>query len=242
MDNNHINIIYEDDNLIILNKPSGILTIPDRFNTSLPNLSTLLKKTYGKVFTVHRLDRDTSGAIIFAKDAETHRSLSIAFENNEVIRKYEVVCEGIFPEEYMEIDIPLRQSRKNALITVPSAKGKPSLTKVKVIEKFRNSTLLECELITGRHHQIRVHLQSIGYPLLIDDLYGNKSEFFVSSIKRKYNLKKGTKEYPIMTRLSMHSKELSFVHPVKNEQINVFAEYPKDFSALLQVLRKYSKK
>jgi 23S rRNA pseudouridine955/2504/2580 synthase/23S rRNA pseudouridine1911/1915/1917 synthase len=236
-----LEIIYEDDYLIILNKVSGILTIPDRFNTELPNLYSILKKIYGKIFIVHRLDKDTSGCVIFAKDAETHRILSMAFESNDIIRKYEVIVEGIVPQDNMEIDIPLRPSRKKVGVTVPSAKGKPSLTKIKVIEKYRNSTLLECELKTGRHHQIRVHLQTIGYPLLVDDLYGNNSEFFVSKIKRKFNLKKGSKEFPLISRLTMHAREVKFSHPITGEIIHVFANYPKDFSALIKILKKYSK-
>jgi 23S rRNA pseudouridine955/2504/2580 synthase/23S rRNA pseudouridine1911/1915/1917 synthase len=237
-----LNIVFEDDSIIVINKPSGILSIPDRYNTALPSLYSQLKKEYGTIFIVHRLDRDTSGLIIFAKDAESHRTLNIGFENNEIIRKYDVVVEGIVHQDYMEIDIPLRPSRKKVGLTVPSAKGKPSLTKVTVIEKYRNSTFLECELITGRHHQIRVHLQTIGYPLLIDDLYGNKMEFFVSSIKRKFNLKKGTEETPLISRLTMHAKYLQFHHPKTSQLIELQADYPKDFSSLIRVLKKYSSK
>lgn len=239
---NQINIIFEDEFLLVLNKPSGILTIPDRFNHSLISLYSELKREFGKIFIVHRLDKDTSGAVMFAKDANTHRELNLLFENNNITRKYEVVVEGIVHQAQMEIDIPLRPSRKKVGMTVPSAKGKPSLTKVNIIEKYRNATLLECELFTGRHHQIRVHLQTVGYPLLVDDLYGNHTEFFVSSIKRKFNLKKGSKEYPLISRLTMHSRELSFVHPMTSEEMKFIADYPKDFSALIKVLQKYSRK
>ncbi|MGB9702679.1 MAG: RluA family pseudouridine synthase [Candidatus Kapaibacteriota bacterium] len=235
-------ILFEDKDLLIINKPSGILTIPDRYNKSIPSLSSILKKEYEKIFVVHRLDKDTSGAIIFAKNAETHRQLNIDFENNEVIRKYHVVIEGLLPEDFIEIDIPLRQSRKKLGMTIPSAKGKPSLTKVAILEKFRNCTLVECELVTGRHHQIRVHLQTIGHPLLIDNLYGNKEQFYLSSIKKKYNIKKGTEEKPIMSRLTMHSYFVKLKHPKTNEIIEVTADYQKDFAALIQILRKYSSK
>lgn len=235
-------ILFEDDYLLIINKPSGILTIPDRYNKSLQSLSLAFKKKYEKIFVVHRLDKDTSGAIIFAKDAETHRQLNIDFENNDVIRKYHVLIEGLLPEDFLEIDIPLRQSRKKLGMSLPSAKGKPSLTKVTVLEKFRNATLVECELITGRHHQIRVHLQTIGHPLLVDSLYGNREFFFLSSIKKKFNLKKGTEEKPVMSRLTMHSNYIRLNHPKTKEIIEVTAEYQKDFSALLQLLRKYSSK
>ncbi len=239
--NNKIDILFEDNYLLILNKQSGILTLPDRFNYSIPSLSSMLKKIYGKIFVVHRLDKDTSGAIIFAKDPETHRQLNIDFENNKVIRKYHVVVEGIIPKDKLDIDIPLRQSRKKVGMTLPSAKGKASLTKVQVIERYRNATFIECELITGRHHQIRVHLQTIGYPLLVDDLYGHSKSFNLSSIKRSYNLKKGTKESPIISRLTMHSFYLEFIHPITQQVIKISADYPKDFAALIQLLQKYSK-
>lgn len=233
-------ILFEDDSLLVIDKDAGILTIPDRYNHNLQSLSQILKEKYGEIFIVHRLDRDTSGVIIFAKDADTHRELSIAFENNEVKRIYHVITQGIIPQDYIEIDIPLVQSRQKSHIMIPSAKGKNSLTKLQVLKRFKNSTLAECELITGRHHQIRAHLQAIGYPLLVDELYGNNESFLVSSIKRKYNLKKDTEEQPIISRLTMHAYSIEFIHPSTKELLHLTAEYPRDFSALIQVLEKYS--
>jgi RluA family pseudouridine synthase len=232
--------LYEDENLIVINKNYGILTIPDRYNRNLPSLYSKLKKIYEQVFIVHRLDRDTSGVMLFAKDAETHRELSIGFENSEIIRKYHVVVDGIINQENLEIDIPLKASNKRLGMTVPSAKGKESLTLVKVLDRYRNQTLLECELKTGRHHQIRVHLQTIGFPLLVDDLYGTHNEFLLSSIKKRVNLKKGTDEKPVIERLSMHSHHIEFTHPIKKDIMSFTAEYPRDFSALVQILKKYS--
>ena len=234
-------ILYEDSHLLVINKHSGVLTIPDRFNRNAPNVYNLLKKKYAKIYVVHRLDKDTSGVMVFAKDTETHRKLNIDFENNQVRRIYHTIVEGIVAKDEFEIDIPLRDSKRKLGITVPSAKGKPSLTLVKVLERFRNQSLLECELKTGRHHQIRVHLQTIGHPLIVDELYGRNSAFLLSSIKHRINLKKGTEELPIISRLSLHSYTLEFSHPITNEYLSFTAEYQKDFAALLQVLRKYAR-
>lgn len=233
-------IIYEDDHLLIINKKSGVLSIPDRFNRFAPNIYRFLIKEYGQIFIVHRLDRDTSGVMIFAKDAETHRQLNIDFEKNDIRRIYHTIVEGVVFKDEFEIDIPLRASRRHLGTTVPSAKGKPSLTLVKVLERFRNQSLLECELKTGRHHQIRVHLQTIGHPLLVDNLYGKNTEFLLSYIKPRVKLKKGTEELPIISRLTMHSHYIEFTHPVAKQRLSFNAEYQKDFAALLQILRKYS--
>ncbi|HOV91908.1 MAG TPA: RluA family pseudouridine synthase [Candidatus Kapabacteria bacterium] len=238
--NKYFKIIYEDNSIIVIDKETGILTIPDRYNHNLPSLSQILSEIYGNIFVVHRLDKDTSGIMLFAKDADAHKELNIAFENNEIKRIYHVITQGIIPQDYIEIDIPLVQSRQRSHITIPSAKGKSSLTKLKVLKRFKNATLAECELVTGRHHQIRAHLQAIGYPLLIDELYGNNSSFFVSSIKRRYNLKKETEEQPLISRLTMHSYSIEFIHPENKEQLQFVAKYPKDFAALLQILEKYS--
>jgi len=234
-------ILFEDNHLIVIDKHSGVLSIPDRFNRSAPNVYSVLKKKYDQIFVVHRLDKDTSGVMIFAKDADSHRKLNMDFESNQVRRIYHTVVEGIVMKDEFEIDIPLRDSKRKLGITVPSVKGKPSLTLVKVLERFRNQSLLECELKTGRHHQIRVHLQTIGHPLLVDELYGKNSEFMLSFVKPRVNLKKGTEELPIISRLTLHSHTLEFTHPTTNQRMSFTANYQKDFSALLQILRKYSK-
>ena len=142
---------------------------------------------------------------------------------------------------FRSIDIPLMADPRKKGKTIPSANGKESLTKLKVIERYRIATLVECRLITGRHHQIRVHCAAIGHPLLIDEMYGSATEFKLSSIKRKFNLKKEEIEKPLMTRVTMHSLSLTFVHPTSRQQVSFKSEYPKDFRALTQCLRKYAK-
>ncbi len=237
---NNVDIIFEDNDLIVINKPAGILSIPDRYDKSSPNAFNILKKHYSKIFTVHRLDKFTSGVMVFAKNQVSHKHLNTQFENNKVNKIYHIVVQGIIRENDLEIDIPIDSHPFKKGVSMPSARGKESLTKLKVLERFQKSTLCEVQLITGRHHQIRVHCATIGHPLLIDEIYGNSQEFYLSSIKRRYNIKKDEIEKPIISRLTMHSYKLEFIHPTSNNKVSFKAEYPKDFATLIKVLSKYS--
>ncbi len=232
--------LYEDNDILVVNKPPGMLTIPDRFQKHLPNLYNFFQQEYGEIFTVHRLDRGTSGVMIFAKNAESHKKLNDDFENHRVKKIYHAVCSGMPAENEMDIDIPILPNPQKKGLSMPSARGKASLTKIRILEQYRVAALLECDLVTGRHHQIRVHLSAIGHPLFTDDLYGRQSEFMLSTIKRKYRPKKEKPEQPIISRPSMHSRSLTVFHPATGEEMSFEAEYPKDIKALLQVLGKYS--
>ncbi|MFC2130745.1 RluA family pseudouridine synthase [Bacteroidota bacterium] len=235
-----IEIIFEDSDIVVLSKTAGVFTIPDRYDRQALNLYNFLQNKYGKIFTVHRLDRDTSGVIVFAKNAESHKNLNQQFQDHLVKKIYHVVISGIIRQDVIDIDIPISDNPGKKGLSIPSARGKQSLTKLKVLERFRNATLCECSLITGRHHQIRMHCSAIGYPLLVDEQYGNSGTFYLSAIKRKYNLRKDTEEKPVIKRITMHSYELTFNHPVTNAKSTFISEYPRDFSALLQILRKYA--
>ena len=235
-----LNIIFEDEHIIAINKPAGLLTIPDRYNSALPSLIKILREINENTLIVHRLDRETSGIILFAKTAEAHRHLSIQFEKQKVEKLYHAVVGGIVPKDELEIDIPLIQNPGKGGGVLPSIRGKESLSIVKVIERFRSATLLEVNLITGRQHQLRAHVASIGHPLLVDDLYGEGTQFLLSSIKKKFNLRKNEIELPIISRITMHSYSIGFEHPATGEMVRLSAEYPKDFRVLLSVLKKYS--
>lgn len=236
--NTNIEIIYEDERIIAINKPAGYLTLPDRYDFSAPSLVRYLESIYEQIFVVHRIDKETSGLIIFAKDAESHKFLNEQFMEHSLQKIYHAVVRGSFNKDELEVDIPIMANPSGKAMMIPSARGKSALTIFRPIEKFRLATLLECDLITGRQHQIRVHCSTIGYPLLVDSLYSGVNDFYLSSIKRKFNLQKDESENPIIERLTLHSYSLKFEHP-DGQELKLNAEYPKDFSILLKTLRKW---
>ncbi len=237
---NKIEIVFEDDYIVAVNKPAGLLSIPDRFDRSAPCIQKYLERKYGEIFTLHRLDKGTSGVLLFAKDAESHKHLNTQFEQHTLSKVYHAVVKGVFPQDQMLIDIPILANPSKKGLSMPSARGKESVTLVNVLERYRNATLLECDLRTGRSHQLRVHVSAVGHPLLVDKDYGDATEFYLSFIKRKFNLKKGSEEQPIITRQTMHALSVEFTHPKTEERIKLNAEYPKDFDVLVKLLAKYS--
>ena len=230
-------IIYEDENLIALNKPSGLLSIPDREGKDI-SLKKLLIEKYGNIFTVHRLDKDTSGLILFAKNDATHKHLSQQFEARQTEKIYFGLVLGSLAEKKGSIDAPIAEHPvKKGLMTV-NRKGKESLTNYEVLEDFRIFSWLQFQIHTGRTHQIRVHAKHIGHPVVCDDLYGDGKPILLSSLKHKFKLSKNElEERPILNRLGLHALSLQF-ETTSNEIIKLEAPLPKDLKALLQQLRK----
>ena len=234
-------IIYEDEDLVVVNKPPFLLTIPDRFSSDKPNLYHQLGERYGKIYTVHRLDRETSGILVFAKTEEAHRDFSRQFQERTVEKIYFALVEGVMHQEEGVIDKALTEHPTEPGKMIVAQRGKRSITHFKVREHFKNYTLAEADIKTGRMHQIRVHFQSIGYPLAIDSLYGRKTEFKLSDVKMvKYRMGKfQEEERPLMTRTSLHAGRLTFTHPRTGERLTFEAELPKDFGAVVKQLRKW---
>ncbi len=235
-------IIFEDDDILVLNKPPFFLTVPDRYAPEKPNLTGWLKKKYGHIFIVHRLDKETSGVIVFAKNEEAHRNLSMQFEARTTSKTYQTLLEGVVHQSEGTIDKPiaLHHNGKRMVIT---RDGKPSRTDWRVKEKFSKFTLAEADIKTGRLHQIRIHFESIGYPLAVDRVYGNREAIYASEIKgKRYNKnREGREERPLISRVILHAWRLEFDHPTTNERVSFEAELPKDFSAVLKQLRKWGK-
>jgi 23S rRNA pseudouridine1911/1915/1917 synthase len=236
-----MNIIYQDDDIILVHKPSDILTIPDRFDASKPNLYSQLNALFGKVFVVHRLDRETSGIIIFAKNENAHKNLSIQFENHLTTKIYVALLDGVMLDNEGIIDKAIMPHPTVKGKMTIAKKGKSSVTEFRVIERFKHFTLVEADIKTGRTHQIRVHFQSQGFPLAIDALYGRRSQIFANEIKNKFKFSKFGEERPLMARTTLHALRLTFAHPLSNETMTFEAEMPKDFNALINQLRKWSK-
>ncbi len=237
-------ILHEDDDIIIVNKPPFFLTIPDRYAPEKENLYAWLNAKYGKVYIVHRLDKETSGVLVFAKNEEAHRNLSRQFEARTVSKTYLTLVDGVVHIDEGTVDKPIRL-HQNGFRMVVAKDGKRSVTTYKVIERFKNFTLLEAGIQTGRLHQIRIHLESIGYPLAIDSVYGRREGFLLSEIKgRKYRRGKGEHsedERPLMSRVILHSHRLVIDHPTSKERLTFEAELPKDFAAVMKQLRKWGR-
>jgi 23S rRNA pseudouridine1911/1915/1917 synthase len=231
-------IVFQNDDFIAINKPAGLLTIPDREGKE-QSLKGILKQKFGAIFTVHRLDKETSGLVVFAKNETAHKQLSTAFEGREVQKYYLGLVMGKPAETAGSIDAGIIEHPvKKGLMTV-NKKGKTSLTDYETLESFRFYSWLQFQIHTGRTHQIRVHMKHLGNPVVCDILYGDGKPVFISSIKKKYNLSKSEEEErPILARLALHSWKLAF--KLNGKHYNLEAELPKDLRALLQQLRKSS--
>jgi len=231
-------IVFENDHWLALNKPHGLLSIPDREGKDI-SLKQLLQEKYGQIFTVHRLDRNTSGIIVFAKDEDTHKFLSKAFEERLVEKFYVGLVNGTLPEKKGTIDQPIAENMAKRGMMIIHKRGKISVTDYEVVDEFGKYSFVRFQIHTGRTHQIRVHMEYLGHPIVCDDLYGDPAPILISSIKRKFKLSKNElEERPIMNRLALHAAELHFTD-VSGNKYNLAAEMPKDMRALLQQLRKW---
>jgi 23S rRNA pseudouridine1911/1915/1917 synthase len=234
----HPSVIYHDDDILIAGKTSGLTVIPERFNATKPCLQSILEEKYGKLWVVHRIDRETTGLICFARNEEAHRNTSKQFETRGVRKFYKVIVSGRLEGAEGEIDSPIME-RPNKLGTMMvHPKGKEAFTLFSVEEQFRSCALLDIEIKTGRTHQIRVHMASAGHPLLVDSVYGKNTSFLLSSIKKKYK-QSDPEEKPIIARLTLHAYKLELTHPASNERMTFISPLPHDMETLLKLLRKY---
>lgn len=232
-------ILFEDDDIVVLDKPSGMLSIPDRFDEAAPTLSTWLKARYGDIFVVHRLDRETSGVILFAKHADAHRALNAQFETHTARKRYEAVVDGIVEPPSGTIDLPIGpHPRQRGMMCVDMRNGKPSVTHYTAIARYRTFSHLSLELETGRQHQIRVHCLAIGHPLAVDALYGKRAALLLSSFKKNYH--GSGEERPLIARLTLHAADLTFTHPRTQLPQTVSAPLPKDLTALLRQIARWN--
>lgn len=232
-------IILENDHFIVINKPPGLLSIPDREGKEI-SLKEILQQKYDQIFTVHRLDRETSGIIVFAKDAETHKFLSQAFEERAVEKYYVGIVTGTLPDKQKTIDAPISENTVKRGVMIIHKRGKPAITDYQVLEEFGKFSFVQFQIHTGRTHQIRVHMQYLGHPLVCDEVYGDGLPIKISSFKRNYKLSKHEEEErPILARTGLHAQRLRFTD-MEGKEYDVEAEMPKDMRALLQQLRKNS--
>ncbi|MEO7768750.1 MAG: RNA pseudouridine synthase [Ferruginibacter sp.] len=229
--------IFENDYFIVINKPAGILSIPDRMQSE-PSLKDMLIERYGNIFTIHRLDRETSGIIIFAKDEATHKYFSKQFEERTVEKFYLGLVHGSMPETSGSMNGPIMEHPVFKGKMVINKNGKPSLTDYNVVEELGKYSLVKFQIHTGRTHQIRVHSQNLGHPIVCDPIYGDGKPVLLSAIKKKYKLSKhDMEERPMLNRVALHSCQLKFTD-AEGESFDLVAELPKDIRALIQQLKK----
>jgi RluA family pseudouridine synthase len=247
-----IPILYEDEDLLAVDKPSGLLTSPDRYDRERPNLMKLLHAgiAAGKPWAVthnrgylanaHRLDFETSGIILLAKSKPALVALANLFGSEKPHKRYVALVNGAPAEDQFEVDVRIGpHPGKPGLMRVDARYGKKSRTRFEVVEKFRNHTLLRCTPVTGRTHQIRIHLRSVRLPIVGDALY-HGAPLKLSRLKRRYTLKEGEEEKPLMGRVALHAEGLTLPHPVSGEMITIQSPWPKDFAVAVKYLRRYA--
>jgi len=245
-------LLYQDQRLVAAAKPAALTTIPGRGEPACAQI--ILAQQLGlpwkgdvdpRIRVVHRLDKDTTGALLFALDLAAQRHLSMQFQNNLVKKEYLALVVGRPAQLEGEIDAPIGVDRKRPDRMTVIKGGKPARTFWKVEETYRGLSLLRCFPKTGKTHQIRVHLQYIGCPLAVDELYapvaaGETAGLLLSRYKRGYRLGKFAEERPLISRLTLHAESISFSHPEKGD-MKVVCPLPKDFQATLNMLRKYAR-
>jgi 23S rRNA pseudouridine1911/1915/1917 synthase len=233
-----LEILFEDQDMIVINKPAGVLSIPDRFGKEL-SIKSLLQDKFGTIFTVHRLDQATSGLIIFAKNGEAHKELSLLFEGRTIEKKYLGIVLGR-PEPNGSIDGSIMEHPVKKGQMYIHVKGKTALTTYEVVTYYKHYALVSFQIHTGRTHQIRVHAKHMGHPIVADEVYGDGVKLLLSSIKKKnFKLSKLEEaEKPLLARhaLHAHSLKLNF----KGKAFAFEAPLPKDLAATIKQLDKWN--
>lgn len=227
-------IIFEDDNLIVVNKPPFIASLDEREGSEM-NILRLAKKYHADAQICHRLDKDTSGAMIIAKNPETYRFVSMQFEHRQVKKVYHAIVDGTHTFNDLLVDLPILNAGKGNVL-ISKSEGKRADTYFRSLVYFKHYTLIEARPVTGRMHQIRIHLATQRASISGDEMYGGKP-VYLSKIKRNYRLSKDEEEQPIMKRFALHSREVTF-QIAENDMRTFTAEYPKDFAVLLKLLEK----
>ena len=233
-----VSIIFENEDFIAINKAAGMLTIPDRHDETQLSLYKILLQHYGKIFIAHRLDRDTSGLVLFAKNETSHKYLSQLFEKRNIEKIYFGIIRGSLPDKTGSINEPIAEHPFHKGVMAINKKGKPSLTEYKVLEDYGIYSAIQFNIHSGRTHQIRVHMKFAGHPIACDSVYGDGKPILLSSFKKKYKLRnEDEEEKPLINRLALHSHQLNFKDAHKNMH-TLEAPVPKDIKALLQQLKK----
>jgi RluA family pseudouridine synthase len=230
--NNNYTVIYSDEDIVVLSKRSGLLIAADRYDLDQPRLDLEAEEEFGRLYAVHRIDKDTSGLIIYARNLESQKSLSMQFENRKVEKTYHAIVYGHPMWTDLSVDLPLLPDGDARHRTVVDKRnGKASLTDFHLFGHCGPFSWVEAKPKTGRTHQIRVHLASSGFSIVCDPLYGgNQKPIRLSEIKKKWH-GDDEEERPLVSRLALHAYAISFNHPKTDERLTFTAPYPKDMEA-----------
>jgi 23S rRNA pseudouridine1911/1915/1917 synthase len=247
-----IPVLYEDECLLALDKPSGLLPAPDHLHPDRPSLMKLLHagiergapwareggRTY--LMQAHRLDAEVSGVMLLAKSKAVLVALLNLFGTEKPGRRYVGLAKGTPVANQFKVEAKLApHPLRNWVMRVDPGHGKRSVTLFEVRERFARCTLLQCEPLTDRPHQIRVHLRHLGHPVVGDQLYGGRP-LLLSRLKQGYRLKPNQTERPLMARPALHAEALSLPHPITGSPITITAPWPKDLTVAVKYLRRYA--
>ncbi len=223
----HSLLLWQDAYLLAVNKPAGLRTIPDGYDPEQPCLSRMLAAAFGKIWVVHRLDKDTSGLVLFARTAEAHRQLNLQFEQRQVQKTYHALVYGAPSWQHVSVEQPLlvNGDRRHRTV-VDEQHGRPAQTDLERLQSFADCALLAARPRTGYTHQIRTHLAWLGFPILADPLYARKPIVAVSPLSTA----------PILQRLALHARQLNCIHPITHQTLSLQAPYPLDFQDTLDWL------
>src|ERR1017187_10529252 len=248
-----ISVLFEDEHLLALDKPGGLLTSPDRYDPQRPNLMQLLhaavaggkpwarERGLNYLMNAHRLDFETSGVILLAKSKPVLVALADLFGSEKPLKQYAALAQGTPAEGKFEVEARLAPHPvRTGLMQVDPKNGKRARTVFEVLEKFSGWTLLRCEPLTSRTHQIRVHLRHAGLPIVGDQLYGGKP-LWLSRLKPNYRLKRGHTERPLISRAALHAEQLTLPHPITGQTLTITAPWPKDLKVAVKYLRQFAR-
>lgn len=231
-------IIHEDEDFLAVNKPPYVSSLQERLaGKKIPNLLAMAREYNEKLQLCHRLDKETSGVLLMSKNSDAYRWAAMQFEARNVGKIYHAVACGVHKFEQTEINLPIAKVG-NAMAAIDREKGKPATTYFNTLKAFRGFTLVECIPVTGRMHQIRIHLKCLRAPIVQDEAYGGKP-IYLSNIKRDFKLKGIEEEQPLISRVALHAKQL--IMPIgENAMLELEAPYPKDIKALINQLERYA--
>lgn len=245
-----VTVVYEDRHLIAIDKPSGYLVAPFHWEQTSRNLMLMLREGVDRgapwarrrvlkfITNIHRLDAETSGVLLLAKNRPALTNMTECFENRRVQKTYLALVKGEIKEENFSVDVAIAEHSKVAgLMVVDKRNGREALTNFTVVERFKDYTLVKAFPVTGRTHQIRVHLAWFGFPVVNDSLYAVSTHYNNPIDVKLQELEKNTKNKLPIERLALHASQLSFKHPLLHKQVVIEAPLPKDFFSTLKVLR-----